>query len=133
MAWREISGFVAAVIVFFALVLIISNSAQYLGISAGNPVFRLVGLFVTFMISSSVFYWIRGPQEDKLPRVQNPAKSAKGKDISSKLKEMRENDDNEGKSDPDYLVCEDCGGYYKLQSGESADDFSECECGGKLK
>ena len=33
-----------------------------------------------------------------------------------------------------YLVCDKCGGYYELQSGESPDDFAdECECGGKLK
>ncbi|MDO9044257.1 MAG: zinc ribbon domain-containing protein [Methanobacteriaceae archaeon] len=31
-----------------------------------------------------------------------------------------------------YLVCEDCGGYYELQKGESADSFDKCECGGKL-
>lgn len=30
-----------------------------------------------------------------------------------------------------YLVCEGCGGYYKLQPGESPEDFSDkCECGG---
>ena len=33
-----------------------------------------------------------------------------------------------------YLVCESCGGYYKLQSDESPNDFSDtCECGGELK
>lgn len=33
-----------------------------------------------------------------------------------------------------YLICEDCGGYYELQEGESPDDFEKtCECGGKLK
>ncbi|WP_321422351.1 DUF2927 domain-containing protein [uncultured Methanobacterium sp.] len=33
-----------------------------------------------------------------------------------------------------YLVCEKCGGYYKLQEGESPDDFlDKCECGGDLK
>jgi Rad3-related DNA helicase len=32
-----------------------------------------------------------------------------------------------------FLVCEKCGGYYKLQSGESPDDFEECQCGGRLK
>ena len=32
-----------------------------------------------------------------------------------------------------YLVCEKCGGYYELKSGESADDFDKCNCGGKLK
>lgn len=33
-----------------------------------------------------------------------------------------------------YLVCDSCGGYYELQSNESADDFDcECECGGNLE
>lgn len=33
-----------------------------------------------------------------------------------------------------YLVCEKCGGYYELLSGESADDFDlMCECGGEIK
>lgn len=32
-----------------------------------------------------------------------------------------------------YLVCDRCGGYYQLESGEAPDDFSdECECGGRL-
>lgn len=32
-----------------------------------------------------------------------------------------------------YLVCEKCGGYYKLKPGESGSDFDKCNCGGKLK
>ena len=32
-----------------------------------------------------------------------------------------------------YLVCEKCKGYYKLKKGESAQDFSKCECDGNLK
>jgi hypothetical protein len=33
-----------------------------------------------------------------------------------------------------YLVCDKCHEYYKLQPGESPDDFTdECECGGKLR
>jgi hypothetical protein len=32
-----------------------------------------------------------------------------------------------------YLICDECGGYYELQEGESPEDFSDtCECGGKL-
>jgi hypothetical protein len=32
-----------------------------------------------------------------------------------------------------YLICENCGGYYELQPGESPDDFTDvCACGGKL-
>jgi len=31
-----------------------------------------------------------------------------------------------------YLICENCGGYYELQKGESPTDFGECECGGSL-
>ncbi len=32
-----------------------------------------------------------------------------------------------------YLYCRDCGGYYKLEKGESPDDFGSCQCGGELK
>lgn len=32
-----------------------------------------------------------------------------------------------------YLICEKCGGHYKLQKGESPDDFGECTCGGRLR
>ena len=32
-----------------------------------------------------------------------------------------------------YVYCEKCGGYYKLQDGESPEDFDTCQCGGKLK
>ncbi|MBZ2165906.1 zinc ribbon domain-containing protein [Methanobacterium spitsbergense] len=34
---------------------------------------------------------------------------------------------------PGYLLCDQCGGVYKLKSFESRDDFSvHCECGGKI-
>lgn len=33
-----------------------------------------------------------------------------------------------------YLVCDKCNEYYKLQPGESPDDFTnQCKCGGQLK
>jgi hypothetical protein len=32
-----------------------------------------------------------------------------------------------------HLVCEKCGGLYKLKEGESPDDFVSCDCGGNLK
>lgn len=32
-----------------------------------------------------------------------------------------------------YLLCKNCGGYYKMQEGESADGFDVCQCGGSLK
>jgi hypothetical protein len=52
-------------------------------------------------------------------------------DISKLVNELCEerSKDNNG-----YLVCEKCKNYYKLQPGESPDDFTDkCECGGKLK
>ena len=49
-------------------------------------------------------------------------------EISQKLRNKRE-----GKSLNSYLVCNKCGGYYELQSGESPKDFdTKCECGGHL-
>lgn len=32
-----------------------------------------------------------------------------------------------------YVMCENCGGYYRLDEGESLDDFRACTCGGELK
>lgn len=37
------------------------------------------------------------------------------------------------KSCDGYLVCQKCNGYYKLQPGESPDNFDLCQCGGTLK
>ena len=31
-----------------------------------------------------------------------------------------------------YVICESCNGYYKLEEGESLEDFEACRCGGKL-
>lgn len=37
------------------------------------------------------------------------------------------------RKDQKFLVCDQCGGYYQLQSGETEEDFSqECDCGGHL-
>jgi rRNA maturation endonuclease Nob1 len=55
--------------------------------------------------------------------------SPTSKEINEKLRKKRE----EREFKPGYLVCDSCGGYYELQTGETPDDFSdECECGGKL-
>jgi len=32
-----------------------------------------------------------------------------------------------------YLECEECGGYYELELGESPEDFEKCQCGGNLR
>lgn len=32
-----------------------------------------------------------------------------------------------------YIVCDNCKGYYRLESGESLEDFAECQCGGRLR
>jgi len=38
------------------------------------------------------------------------------------------------KTSDGYLICKRCGGYYKLEEGESPDDFTDkCECGGHLE
>ena len=40
---------------------------------------------------------------------------------------------NTKKEETGYLICDKCRGYYKLEEGESLDDFESCECGGNLK
>lgn len=48
--------------------------------------------------------------------------------LVDKLWEEKSKNENNG-----YLVCEKCNSYYKLQPGESPDDFELCQCGGELK
>ncbi len=56
------------------------------------------------------------------------AKMVSNGEISQRLRNKRE-----GKTLKGYLVCNNCGGYYELQPGESWKDFDvECECGGQL-
>lgn len=31
-----------------------------------------------------------------------------------------------------YVICDDCGGFYELEKGESIEDFESCLCGGNL-
>lgn len=40
---------------------------------------------------------------------------------------------NRPAEDNGYLVCKECNGHYKLESGESPDDFDRCHCGGELE
>ncbi|HHT18033.1 MAG: hypothetical protein QM396_06735 [Euryarchaeota archaeon] len=49
------------------------------------------------------------------------------------FKKIKEISKTKVKNDKGYLVCNDCGGYYKLKAEESPSDFVACECGGKLK
>ena len=60
----------------------------------------------------------------------NKKESSSNESISEALQKKRD----KVESNPGYLVCDGCGGYYELQQGEEPGDFSdECECGGTLK
>lgn len=51
-----------------------------------------------------------------------------------KKKSQKEKKSKKSKTeDPQYLICENCGGRYTLKKGESLEDFESCRCGGKLK
>lgn len=72
----------------------------------------------------------------KLAEKRNPNKNSltEGTVSSDELKKKFKAKRNNQSENPGYLVCDTCGGYYELQSGESPDDFlDECECGGNLK
>jgi len=47
--------------------------------------------------------------------------------------ELVQNMDEDNPDYGDILICKRCGGYYKLEQGESIDDFECCHCGGELK
>lgn len=78
---------------------------------------------------------IKETSKDMINKVEgffNKATSKKGilGKFSSRLDDAvpKNKDYSEG-----YLYCRDCGGYYKLEWGESPDDFDSCQCGGELK
>ena len=31
-----------------------------------------------------------------------------------------------------FIICDECGGFYELEKGESLEDFESCLCGGSL-
>jgi hypothetical protein len=51
------------------------------------------------------------------------------KAIPELVQSMDENNPDYG----DILICKNCGCYYKLEQGESINDFESCQCGGELK
>jgi len=55
------------------------------------------------------------------------------KEPKRKKKSQEEKKSKKAKTeDPQYLVCEKCGGRYTLKKGESLEDFESCHCGGRL-
>ena len=69
--------------------------------------------------------------EEKPKRKKNSRKEKKSKK-SKESKEYKESKESKIE-EPQYIVCENCGGYYALKKGESLDDFEACRCGGELK
>ena len=67
---------------------------------------------------------------DKNLNQSSKSGSSSNKNINAMIQKRRE----KKVEVPGFLVCDACGGYYELQPGEAADDFTnECECGGKLQ
>jgi len=88
MNWRKIIGFIIAIIVFLIMGSIIALSANYFGGSAGDPIVRIVGLFICFMIASMVYYRIKGEETEP----ENKRKQGITRDeISKRLEEKRKN------------------------------------------
>lgn len=48
-------------------------------------------------------------------------------DLKNKYRKRHQEKESHG-----YLVCENCRGFYELQENETLEDFSTCQCGGKL-
>jgi hypothetical protein len=67
--------------------------------------------------------------DDEVSTVSNEFSKLRD-DIGSLIKKQVRSIGSKGHG---YLVCEDCLGYYKLEEGESPDDFESCRCGGNLK
>ncbi|MBI5680991.1 MAG: hypothetical protein HZC47_08865 [Methanobacterium sp.] len=80
---RKIFGIIVAIIVFFGLGTVIALLA---GESAGNPIIRLVGLFICFVVASVVYNLMKGEE----PEIEIKEKhGVTSEEISKKLEEKR--------------------------------------------
>jgi|GEM_PF-1486782 len=89
MGFRNFFSAVAAVIVFIGTGTVIALSVGYVGQSLGNPIIRIGGLFICFVLASMVYNLIKvDTVEDKIQKKENPVVT--GKDISRKLEEKQQ-------------------------------------------
>ena len=89
MGFRNFFAAVAAVIVFIGTGTVIALSVGYIGQSPGNPLIRLMGLFICFVLASLLYNLIKvDTVEDKIQKKKKPV--ATGKDISRKLEEKQQ-------------------------------------------
>jgi hypothetical protein len=67
-------------------------------------------------------------------RLKYAESSSKPKPEASRQKKLFGGASKNPKTVPDnYIMCQNCGGYYRLKDDESLDDFGTCSCGGELK
>ena len=59
MGFRNFFAVLAAVIVFMGTGTVIALSVGYIGQSPGNPIIRLMGLFICFVLASMVYNLIK--------------------------------------------------------------------------
>ncbi len=89
MEFRNFLAVVAAVVVFLGTGTVIALSVGYVGQSPGNPIIRIGGLFICFVLASLVYNLIKvDTVEDKIQKKKKPV--ATGKDISRKLEEKQQ-------------------------------------------
>jgi uncharacterized membrane protein len=69
-------------------------------------------------------------KEEPIETKEEPLKAKNNHLVKEPLKVEEPSDED---STAKYLVCERCGGYYKLKEGESPEDFESCQCGGDLR
>ena len=89
MGFRNFFAVLAAVIVFIGTGTVIALSVGYVGQSPGNPIIRIGGLFICFVLASMVYNLIKvDTVEDKSQKKEKSF--ATGKDIAKKLEEKQQ-------------------------------------------
>ena len=89
MGFRNFFAAAAAVAVFISTGTVIALAVSYIGQSPGNPIIRIGGLFICFVLASMVYNLIKVDAiEDQSQKKENPVVT--GKDISRKLEEKRD-------------------------------------------
>jgi hypothetical protein len=89
MGSRNFFAVVTAVVVFIGKGTFIALSVGYVGQSSGNPIIRIIGLFICFVLASMVYNLIKADTVGDT--VENEKSSVKSEDISRKLEEIKNN------------------------------------------
>ena len=108
-----------------------SGGGSASGFQMNDPVMLLVIAIVIILIIFRLDIYRRKRKVNKKLKALEEEMHQRAYE-SWNLKNIEIRKSNKSHSNNGYLMCEDCKGYYMLESHEDTSDFDTCQCGGNL-